>query len=81
MAKLNKGKLGANQQMGLVTEEGDTAWSIAKEFSPDQNPNRWTELVDANPDHFAQNLKMKAKLPLILPEGWGEDEPFQPSGM
>jgi nucleoid-associated protein YgaU len=80
MAKMKKRT--ATQQPGLVTEDGDTAWSIAKEFAPDKNPNRWTELVHANPDHFSQNLKMKARVPLILPEGWGSDDPdFQPSGM
>jgi hypothetical protein len=79
MAKRSSGR-GADQKMGLVTEDGDTAWSIAKEFAPNNDPHKWVELVHANPDHFAQNLKMKAKVPLILPEGWGEPD-FQPSGM
>lgn len=80
MAKLRQGKPkpGAQAKVGLVTETGDTAWSIAKQYAKDGN--KWTQLVDANPDHFSQNLKMKSGLPLILPEGWDKGE-FEPSGM
>jgi nucleoid-associated protein YgaU len=80
MAKLKnlKAKPGAQAKIGLVTDTGDTAWSIAQQFSG--NGKNWTALVDANPDHFSQNLKMKKGLPLILPEGWNKGE-FEPSGL
>ena len=77
--KVNDHKVHGKKVPAVRVQEGDTAWTIAKNNLKNHDPNRWIEIVQLNPEIFARMQLVKPGDILAMPDD--VVDPPQPSGL